>query len=172
MSVAIIPEIQHQLSCDGVMLGKFTERQLMEIRSAIDFVLQTHCQGINHLVIIEIVCRLSGFGWNQLESDGRPSKLAFVRQVAMALTYERTDMSLADVGGLYGGRDHGTVLHARQVVEQCRKGKDYSDGQRLKFIRSVEQALEQAVAKSAAATTANGSPEHAGMLAMAKAARH
>jgi len=42
--------------------------------------------------------------------------IAEARQVAMYLTREMTKISLVEVGNAFGGRDHGTVIHAIKVV--------------------------------------------------------
>ncbi len=47
----------------------------------------------------------------------RPANIAFARQVAMYLCRVLTSHSLQDIGGAFGGRDHGTVLYACRVVE-------------------------------------------------------
>ncbi len=42
------------------------------------------------------------------------------RQVAIYLTRELTDLSLPQIGRLYGGRDHSTVLNSiRRVEARC-----------------------------------------------------
>lgn len=51
----------------------------------------------------------------ELKSRSRKRSVAFPRQVAMYLTRKFTDISLADIGGLYK-RDHSTVLHAIRVI--------------------------------------------------------
>ena len=51
-----------------------------------------------------------------MTSKRRPENIAFPRQVAMYLSRQLTESSLAAIGEAFGGRDHGTVLHAcRQV---------------------------------------------------------
>ena len=51
-----------------------------------------------------------------MTSKRRPENIAFPRQVAMFLTRQMTESSLNTIGEAFGGRDHGTVLHAcRQV---------------------------------------------------------
>lgn len=51
-----------------------------------------------------------------MTSKRRPAHIAFPRQVAMYLSRELTESSLNEIGDAFGGRDHGTVLHAcRQV---------------------------------------------------------
>ncbi len=51
-----------------------------------------------------------------MTSKRRPENIAFPRQVAMFLSRQLTDHSLSAIGEAYGGRDHGTVLHACRLV--------------------------------------------------------
>jgi chromosomal replication initiator protein len=46
----------------------------------------------------------------------RPDHIAFPRQVAMFLSRTLTESSLSTIGEAFGGRDHGTVLHACRAV--------------------------------------------------------
>jgi chromosomal replication initiator protein len=45
-------------------------------------------------------------------SKKRPASIARPRQIAMYLAKELTQKSLPEIGELFGGRDHTTVLHA------------------------------------------------------------
>jgi chromosomal replication initiator protein len=57
-----------------------------------------------------------------MTSKRRPASIAFPRQVAMYLSRELTKHSLNEIGDAFGGRDHGTVLHAhRQVRDRMSK---------------------------------------------------
>jgi chromosomal replication initiator protein len=47
----------------------------------------------------------------------RPARIAFPRQVAMYLSRLLTSHSLQRIGSEFGGRDHGTVIHACKAVE-------------------------------------------------------
>jgi chromosomal replication initiator protein len=49
-------------------------------------------------------------------SKRRPSVIALPRQVAMYLAKELTQKSLPEIGDLFGGRDHTTVLHAVRKI--------------------------------------------------------
>ena len=51
-----------------------------------------------------------------MTSRRRPENIAFPRQVAMFLSRELTGKSLNSIGEAFGGRDHGTVLHACRLV--------------------------------------------------------
>ncbi|MDG1890345.1 MAG: chromosomal replication initiator protein DnaA [Verrucomicrobiota bacterium] len=65
-----------------------------------------------------------------MTSRRRPEYIAFPRQIAMYLSRQLTESSLNVIGGAFGGRDHGTVLHA------CRLVKD-----RMEMDTSVRQAV-------------------------------
>jgi chromosomal replication initiator protein len=52
-----------------------------------------------------------------MTSKRRPESIAFPRQVAMFLARQMTETSLSAIGEAFGGRDHGTVLHACRLVK-------------------------------------------------------
>src|SRR5947207_4985810 len=68
----------------------------------------------------------------------RPPSIAFPRQVAMYLARELTKSSLNEIGDAFGGRDHGTVLHACKLVKKRMKEQD-SIRQTISFIDSALQ---------------------------------
>lgn len=49
-------------------------------------------------------------------SRRRPASIAFPRQIAMYMSRELTHSSLMEIGECFGGRDHGTVIHACKKV--------------------------------------------------------
>src|SRR3989449_5729108 len=52
-----------------------------------------------------------------MTSKRRPENIVFPRQVAMFLARQMTESSLNTIGEAFGGRDHGTVLHACRLVK-------------------------------------------------------
>lgn len=52
-----------------------------------------------------------------MTSKRRPANIAFPRQIAMYLSRMLTNNSLQEIGDAFGGRDHGTVIHAIKTVE-------------------------------------------------------
>jgi chromosomal replication initiator protein len=57
---------------------------------------------------------------SDMYSKRRPSNIAGPRQVAMYLAKEMTQKSLPEIGELFGGRDHTTVLHAVRKIADLR----------------------------------------------------
>jgi len=73
-----------------------------------------------------------------MTSKRRPANIAFPRQVAMYLARELTKASLNEIGDAFGGRDHGTVLHACKLVKK-RMGEQDGLRQTISFIDSSLQ---------------------------------
>ena len=48
----------------------------------------------------------------------RTANIAHPRQMAMFLARRHTQSSLQDIGAAFGGRDHGTVIHAAKTIEE------------------------------------------------------
>jgi chromosomal replication initiator protein len=70
-----------------------------------------------------------------MTSKRRPTNIAFPRQVAMYLSRELTKASLSEIGEAFGGRDHGTVLHAHRLVS-TRMTKEEKTRQAVSFLDS------------------------------------
>ena len=62
----------------------------------------------------------SEFGLRVEDINGRrrTASIAHPRQLAMFLARQHTGCSLQDIGEAFGGRDHGTVLHAMRTIEE------------------------------------------------------
>ena len=54
---------------------------------------------------------------SDMTSKRRPNNIAIPRQIAMYLTRLLTKHSLQEIGDAFGGRDHGTVIHACKAVD-------------------------------------------------------
>ena len=79
-----------------------------------------------------------GFGISRAELVGssRAGTPLRARQVAIYLTRELTDLSLPQIGRLYGGRDHTTVLHSLRRVE-AGLGEDADLCRRVEELRTA-----------------------------------
>jgi len=72
-----------------------------------------------------------------MTSKRRPENIAFPRQIAMFLARQMTDTSLSAIGEAFGGRDHGTVLHACRLV----KDRMEVDGNVRQVVSYLEKQL-------------------------------
>ncbi len=74
-----------------------------------------------------------------MTSKRRPANIAFPRQIAMYLSRELTETSLSDIGDAFGGKDHGTVIHAVKLVK-----KRIEDDEKTRLvIRMLDSQLQR-----------------------------
>ncbi len=79
-------------------------------------------------VIIREVCKFYGIDDNALRGQSRVKDTATARQIAMYLIRSQTTLSLNDIGREFGNRDHTTVLHAiNRVEERMKNDADLSE---------------------------------------------
>ena len=62
--------------------------------------------------IISQVAQYFHLSFDDIVGKSRMKNIAVARQVAMYLTREMTSLSLVDIGKVFGGKDHTTVMHA------------------------------------------------------------
>ena len=64
---------------------------------------------------------------SDMKTKKRTRQVAYPRHVAMYLAREMTDLTLPEIGGYFGGRDHSTVIHACDKI-----GVDLKKNQNIK----------------------------------------
>ncbi len=88
--------------------------------------------------IQKIVCDYFKISSESFLSQSRKREFVQARQIAMYLSRNLTNSSLASIGAQIGGRDHATVLHAYNTV------KDLIDTNRSfrKYVSDIEKQLK------------------------------
>ncbi|MDB6095310.1 MAG: chromosomal replication initiator protein DnaA [Verrucomicrobia bacterium] len=72
---------------------------------------------------------------SDMTSKRRPNNIAIPRQIAMYLTRTLTKHSLQEIGDAFGGRDHGTVIHACKAVDNM-MDQDTSTRGSVEFLKA------------------------------------
>lgn len=72
---------------------------------------------------------------SDMQSKRRPANIAFPRQIAMYLSRALTHEPLTIIGEAFGGRDHGTVIHACKAVENM-MDQDESIKRTIDYLKS------------------------------------
>jgi len=72
---------------------------------------------------------------SDMTSKRRPNHIAIPRQIAMYLTRTLTKHSLQEIGDAFGGRDHGTVIHACKAVDNMME-QDQTTRSSIEFLRN------------------------------------
>jgi len=80
-----------------------------------------------------------GVSLQDLKSKRRNKNIVLPRQIAMFLSRELTDLSLPEIGDLFGGKDHTTVLHSYNKI----KNKIGNEEGFKKQVERVMQVIKQ-----------------------------
>jgi chromosomal replication initiator protein len=72
--------------------------------------------GVTMEMIMDAVIKHYGVRLGDLQGKKRTKSVTLPRQICMYLARELTKLSLEEIGGFFGGRDHTTVLHAERVI--------------------------------------------------------
>ncbi|MCL2336865.1 MAG: chromosomal replication initiator protein DnaA [Firmicutes bacterium] len=86
-----------------------------------DMIYETEKREVSVEYIQEVVSNHYNITAEELRSKKRTQKLTYPRQVAMYLSRKLVDKSLPQLGQLFGGRDHTTIIHG------CDKISDESE---------------------------------------------
>jgi len=70
--------------------------------------------------ISKAVCHYLNIAENKIREKTRKKEIVLARQLAMYFSKELTKSSLKTIGLHFGGRDHSTVIHACNSIEQMR----------------------------------------------------
>ena len=68
--------------------------------------------------ITKVVCEYYGVEENKVREKNRKKEIVLARQVAMYLAKKLTNASLKTIGLHFGGRDHSTVIHAQNSIDE------------------------------------------------------
>ena len=94
-----------------------------------------------HITVEEIqrvVCEHLGIPDDLIRAKTRKQEIVNARQIAMYLTKELTNSSLKTIGLHFGGRDHSTVIHAYQTVEDSMA----TDPKQKNLVQQLRSKLE------------------------------
>lgn len=96
-------------------------------------------------LIKNVVCDKMGQSIEDIDSGCRKREFVNVRQIAMYFIAEKTTLTLKEIGEMFGGRDHSTVIYSKETVE----GLMDVDKQFKTSIKTLEALLEIALNKNA-----------------------
>ena len=88
--------------------------------------------------ISKTVCHYLNIPENKIREKTRKKEIVLARQLAMYFSKELTKSSLKTIGLHFGGRDHSTVIHACNSIEQMRN----NDISMKELIDSIRNKIE------------------------------
>lgn len=79
---------------------------------------ETHVTAVSVPDIQKIIADEFNIRVADINGRRRTANIALPRQIAMYLARKHTELSLQEIGAAFGGRDHGTVIHAAKAIEE------------------------------------------------------
>ena len=98
---------------DNREITMFTAEQAIK-----DMILPDSPRKVTPEIIISEVAKYYNTTAEDINSSRRNKEIVIPRQVAMYLCREKTDTALAEIGKIMGNRDHTTVIHGHDKIEQ------------------------------------------------------
>lgn len=68
--------------------------------------------------VIEVVCDYFNISFNDITGKKKNKEVVEPRMIAIYLISEILNMPLVNIGKLFGGRDHTTIMHSRDKIEE------------------------------------------------------
>ncbi|OQA53148.1 MAG: Chromosomal replication initiator protein DnaA [candidate division WS2 bacterium ADurb.Bin280] len=87
------------------------------VNSALGDFISSNNRTVDSSKIISCVCKYYSIGKDDLLGRARKKELVLPRQIAIFLIREQTNKSLPEIGKIFGGKDHTTILHAQKKIE-------------------------------------------------------
>lgn len=67
--------------------------------------------------VIEVVEKYFNIPFAMMQHRTRRREVCYARQVCMYFLCKKTHNSLKSIGEMFGGRDHTSVIHARELIK-------------------------------------------------------
>lgn len=122
---------QDTRSLEGLLLRVITEATSTSTEITLDFAEKIlnrketiRTERVHPDDVISYVCEYYRIKPTQLKGPKRDASLVRARHVAMFILKNDLKLTLKDIGGLLGGRDHTTIMHGVEKVEKSVQNKE------------------------------------------------
>lgn len=112
---------------------------LVQVREALRGLLPARARAVHIEEILKAVASFFRIPKAQLQSKSQSRAISLPRQVAMYLARRFTTLSLEEVGGYLGGRDHSTVIHAEKRIKTLKTRSRDIDS----IVSQIEASLQE-----------------------------
>ncbi|MFN8344580.1 MAG: chromosomal replication initiator protein DnaA [Spirosomataceae bacterium] len=116
---------------EGVIISLMAQASLVRrdidlelAKSVLKNIVTSEEREVNIDTIQDLIADFYEISVADLKSKSRKKELVFPRQMAMYFAKEFTNLSLKSIGYHFGGRDHSTVIHAIQTINDLMEQED------------------------------------------------
>lgn len=116
----------HKVVFYAELIGQPTATMAV-VPEALKDIVDTTKQSVTPERIVDCVCKYFSISKDDIVGKKKNKEIVEPRQIAMYLIYEMLDLPLMNIGDIFGGRDHTTVIHAKTKIDQM-----YKENNRIK----------------------------------------
>ncbi|HHB79285.1 MAG TPA: chromosomal replication initiator protein DnaA [Saprospiraceae bacterium] len=128
------------LAAQMALTGKTIDMDLA--KSVVNQYINKAANEVNVDFILSIVSESFEIGVEQLKSKSRKRDIVIGRQVAMYLAKKYTDVSLKELGKIFGGRDHSTVIYSINTMDDLLETDDKLSGKVDLLVKQIKSNLK------------------------------
>jgi chromosomal replication initiator protein len=89
--------------------------------------------------IIQVISSHFDISISDIKSKKKTKNIVYPRQLAMYIARNITEMSTTEIGESFGGRDHSTVIHATEKIEEFKHSDPTEDGRIQNLIKLIKE---------------------------------
>lgn len=120
----------------ATLLGK-KSASIEEAREAFKEDLDEKREDLSPDTVIDTTCKYFGISKSDIIGKKKSKEIVEPRMIAIYLISEMLDMPLVAIGKLFGGRDHTTIIHARDKITE-----QYKEGGRIKtLVNAIKEQI-------------------------------
>lgn len=98
---------------------------------------------ISENISLDIIQKVIADNYNisvsDLKSKKRDKKYVIPRQIAIYITRQLTELSFSEIGSEFGGKDHSTIMHANEKIEELIKLDSSFESKIQLFMREIKE---------------------------------
>jgi chromosomal replication initiator protein len=125
------------LSAYAQLLGKPITVEIAQERLK-DMFASPRQANLSFEIIQRVIAEEFHLSLNDLKGKKRTQNVVYPRQLAMYIIREITEYTTTEIGQAFGGRDHTTVMHSCQKIEERIKAEPSMDATIQSLIRAVK----------------------------------
>ena len=127
VSAGVAAAIANRVSSDGHMVAGVANKirayaELMNTEITVNvaerLLADTLKKSKTPIAMVQDMCSTLGVSYDAICGAGRNRSLVMARMIMMAVLHGATKLSLAEIGGYVGGRDHATVMYGLKQIEK------------------------------------------------------
>ena len=103
-----------------------------------DMISNTSTSHITIDVIQKVICDNYNILISDIKSKKRDKKFSFPRQIAVYISHQLTENTYTEIGNEFGGKDHSTIMHACEKIEELLKTDSSLNAKIQAFIREIK----------------------------------